>query len=306
MAEPVTAPSPESRALGRLYQSKGERYDGAAQMGMVALRSLEDENESCSSEAPGVSYESVDAGGAPAIWVTPAGPNVHGVIVYLHGGGFRVGSPTSHRKLAAHFAKAANSHALVLHYRLAPEHPYPAALDDCIAAYQWVIHRGFKPNEIAIAGDSAGGNLAAATILRLRAEGAALPAAAVAFSPWYNLKNDLPSMESNDAKDLLVHKAALHDMAAAYAGKHSLEDPLVNPLYADLAGFPPIFISVGSDETLEDDSVHFSEKARKAGVTVELERVAGQQHVHVLMAGRAPEADTSIQKAGSWVSRHLT
>ncbi|KAB8364862.1 hypothetical protein FH972_024723 [Carpinus fangiana] len=300
-----TNPSLESQALGQLYKSKASRLDATSKIGMEALRSMYEEEQSCTSEAPGVSYEDVVAGGRPALWATPPGPNVHGVIMYFHGGGFSVGSPNSHRKVAGHLSKASNSYALILDYRLAPEHPYPAALDDTTAAYRWLLERGFKPSQIATAGDSAGGNLATSTVLRLRQEGVPLPAAIISFSPWYNLKNDFGTMTSNDARDMLVHRHQLDDMAATYVGKHSLVDPLTNPLYADLTGLPPIYIAVGSDETLEDDGVIFADKARKAGVTVEFERADGQQHVYVFMAGRAPEASLTIQRVGSWVAEQL-
>ncbi|KNG80617.1 hypothetical protein ANOM_011138 [Aspergillus nomiae NRRL 13137] len=311
-------PSIESQALGRLYESKASRMKANPNLDRATILSLYEEEQSCAAEAPGVTYEDVNVRGRPGIWAAPvsllsqSNENQQSVIIYIHGGGFSLGSPNSHRKLAAHLGRAANANVLILDYRLAPEHPFPAALDDLLAAYEWLLQeRGFPAHKIVTAGDSAGGNLATALVLRIKQEEAGrlpLPAAIAAFSPWYNLLNNFDSMARNDKFDKLVHQPQLDQLAAAYvAGTGaSLRDPLVNPIYADLKGLPPVYIAVGTHETLQDDSERFAELARKAGVEVELELAEEQQHVHVFMAGRAAEADITIQNVGRWLQQKLS
>jgi acetyl esterase/lipase len=311
-------PSIESQELGRLYESKASRMKANRNLDRATILSLYEEEQSCAAEAPDITYEDVKVRGRQGIWASPVGllpqsnDNQPSVIMYIHGGGFSLGSPNSHRKLAAHLGRAAKANVLILNYRLAPEHPFPAALDDLLAAYEWLLQeRGLPASKIATAGDSAGGNLATALVLRIMQEETgrlALPAAIVAFSPWYNLENNFGSMSKNDAFDKLVHRPQLDQLARAYVAGigASLRDPLINPIYADLQGLPPIYIAVGTHETLQDDSVRFAELARKAGVEVELEMADEQQHVHVFMAGRAIEADVTIQNVGRWLQQRFS
>ncbi|KAL3462834.1 Alpha/Beta hydrolase protein [Aspergillus heterothallicus] len=273
-------PSIESQALGRLYESKARRMKANPNLDRATILPLSEEEQSCAAEAPGVTYEDVNVRGRPGIWSSPVGlplqsnANQQSVILYIHGGGFSLGSPNSHRKLAAHLGRAANT------------------------------ERGFPASQIVTAGDSAGGHLATALALRIIKEQNKETRRPLPF----NLENSFASMARNDGFDKLVHRPQLDQLAAAYvAGMGaSLRDPLVNPIYADLEGLPPVYIAVGTHETLQDDSERFAELARKAGVEVELEKADEQQHVHVFMAGRAAEADFTIQNVARWLQQKFS
>jgi monoterpene epsilon-lactone hydrolase len=214
-------------------------------------------------------------------------------------------SPSSHRKLVGHLAKAANCKALSLEYRLAPEAQFPAQIDDAVAAYKWLLERGYKPSNIATAGDSAGGNLATAVVLKLRELNEPLPAAIIGFSPWYDMEFQEGTIKSNNETDALVHAETLQMMREMFLGDHDIKDPLANLLLADPKGLPPMYLAAGGFETLLDSSERFAEKARKAGVSVELEISPGMQHVYVYMAGKAEEADRTIRNVGNWVKKHF-
>jgi monoterpene epsilon-lactone hydrolase len=220
----------------------------------------------------------------------------------FHGGGFVVGSTASHRKLAGHLAKAVGARALVVEYRRAPEHPFPAQLDDAVTVYRWLLDQGIEPGHIATAGDSAGGNLAISTVLRLREEGLPLPAAILTFSPWLDMKHREKTLESNAGTDALVSRALLEGMSGMFlGGGGNPAHPLANPLYADLAGLPPTYLCAGGHETLLNDSERFHELARAAGADSTLEVVPGMQHVFTCGAGRMPEADAALTAMAAWV-----
>lgn len=308
-------PSKESDALREHFQSVTDRLTANPEMDLATMRGILEEFGVRSAEPTDVTYEEVDAGGRPAIWCLPLERADDRVVLYTHGGGFVTNTMHSHRKLAAHLAKAAGCRALVLDYRLAPEHSYPAQLEDALAAFTWLLERGFSADHIALAGDSAGGNLATATALKLRDSadgagadraGAAYPAAIVGFSPWYDLEATGSTMRTNAHLDALVQPGLIAGMAAGYLGADgSAKDPLANPTYADPAGLPPMYLAVGDHETLQDSVEQFAERARNAGVEVVLEVAEGMQHVHPFMAGRAPEADRTIADAGRWLRSKL-
>jgi acetyl esterase/lipase len=299
-------PSKESDALRAHFQSMTDRMAANPQMDLVTLRATLEELHERAAEPTGVTYEEIDAGGRPALWCNPVDATDDRVILYTHGGGFVTNTMHSHRKVAAHLAKAAGCRALVLDYRLAPEHAFPAQLEDGVAAFQWLLDQGISADHIATAGDSAGGNLATAIALKLREDGKAMPAAVIGFSPWYDLEAKGSSFESNAATDAFVQKAVVDNLADWFVGAGgSKQDPLANPGYADLAGLPPLFLTVGDAETLQSGVEEFADKAKNAGVEVTLEVAEGQQHVHPFMAGRAPEADSTIADAGRWVRSKL-
>jgi acetyl esterase/lipase len=299
-------PSKESDALRAHFQSMSDRMAANPQMDLVTLRATLEELHERAAEPTGVTYEEIDAGGRPALWCNPVDATDDRVILYTHGGGFVTNTMHSHRKVAAHLAKAAGCRALVLDYRLAPEHAFPAQLEDGVAAFQWLLDQGISADHIATAGDSAGGNLATAIALKLREDGKAMPAAVIGFSPWYDLEAKGSSFESNAATDAFVQKAVVDNLADWFVGAGgSKQDPLANPGYADLAGLPPLFLTVGDAETLQSGVEEFADKAKNAGVEVTLEVAEGQQHVHPFMAGRAPEADSTIADAGRWVRSKL-
>jgi monoterpene epsilon-lactone hydrolase len=256
-------------------------------------------------EPTDVTYEEVTAAGLAAIWANPLGCDTERVLVYFHGGGFVSGSKDSHRKVAAHLAKAAGVRALIPDYRLAPVHPFPAQLDDARSLYDWLLAKGHQPSKIALAGDSAGGNIATGTALALNRYGGALPRAVVAFSPWYDMEANGPTFESNAAVDVAISRQLVHDFAPMFLGGQSPVDPLANPLYSDPAGLPPLLLTCGGDETLRDSVERFAALARQSGVDVALHVADGMPHVYQLLAGRVPEADASISEAGKWLRDKL-
>lgn len=209
----------------------------------------------------------------------PSGVHSNRIILYFHGGGFAVGSPRSHRHLVSRLAQAAGMKAIAIEYRKAPEHPYPAALDDTTRAYRQLLDQGYRPEHIVLAGDSAGGNLTLTTLLRLRDEGVPLPAAACAISPWCDVTLALPSIVTNAARDLILSPLLLQQFRDLYVNSDQQQAPQVSPLFADLTGLPPLLLQVGSDEVLLDDARQLARRAARAGVPVTLEVWEGMQHV---------------------------
>ena len=250
---------------------------------------------------PDVKVEHVNAPVAPAEWLRPPAGDSGRVVLYLHGGGYVIGSPRSHRHLAAAIAGAASASALLLDYRLAPEHPYPAAVEDATAAYRWLLDRAVAPGRIVIAGDSAGGGLTVATLLALREAGVPLPAAGVCISPWVDLTCGGDSYRTKAAADPIVTRAAVAQMAQAYLGATPPRTPLASPLFADLRGLPPLLIHVGSEEVLLDDARLLAERARAAGVEVGLEVYERMIHVWHWFLPMLDEAQSAVEAIGRFV-----
>lgn len=282
-----------------------DRITANPNMELEHLRFLLEELHVLTAEPTGVTYEEVDAGGVPAIFARPVGAAPDRAIVYTHGGGCVTNSAQSHRKMAAHLAKAAGVHALILDYRLAPEHPFPAQIEDSVAAHRWLRGKGYTPTHTATAGDSAGGNLAITSVLKLRDLGEQVPAAVIAISPWLDMEAQGRSFETNADSDVLVSRELSLNMSGTYLGNASRTDPLANPLHADLTGFPPVFVAVGDAETLMADGERFAERAKAAGVDTMLEYGRGQQHIYQIMAGKSPEADASIAAMAAWLRPRL-
>ena len=247
---------------------------------------------------PEVKVEHVTAGNTPAEWLRPPSAEAGRVVLYLHGGGYVIGSPRSHRHLAAAIAAAAGASALLLDYRLAPEHPFPAAVDDARAAYRWLLDQGIAPARIVIAGDSAGGGLTVATLLALREAGLPLPAAGVCISPWVDLTCSGASYQSKAAVDPIVRQAGVAEMARAYLGSTDPRNPLASPLFADLRGLPPLLIHVGGDEVLLDDAVALAERAKAAGVDATLEEYDRMVHVWHWFLPMLDEAQAAVESIG--------
>ena len=245
--------------------------------------------------------KAVHAPVAHAEWLRPPQAR-EAVVLYLHGGGYVIGSPRSHRHLAAAIAGAAGASALLLDYRRAPEHPFPAALEDALATYRWLIgSEGIAPQAIVVAGDSAGGGLAIATMLALRERGVALPAAGVCISPWVDLTCSLPSYAANAAIDPLVVPSVIAAMARAYLGGADPRTPRASPLHADLRGLPRLLIQVGSDELLLDDARQLAARAGEAGVEATLEVWDGMVHVWHWFLPMLDEAQAAIDRIGAFV-----
>ena len=299
-------PSTESDALRAHFQSMSDRLAANPGMDLLALRAMMNELGDRGAEPENVTYSEVDAGGVRGLWCTPAGAAQDRVVLYTHGGGFVANSIASHRKLAAHLAKATGTRAFMPDYRLAPEHPFPAALDDALAAYRYLRGQGIEAGNIVTAGDSAGGNLAVSLVVKLRELGEPLPAAIVAFSPWVDMEHLGKTLDTNAETDALVQRPIVEMMGAMYLGESgSPTDPLANPLHADLAGLPPIFVAAGGAECLLDDSQRLADRARDHNVEVELSISPEQQHVYPFMVGRAQEADDTVSAAGSWARGKL-
>jgi epsilon-lactone hydrolase len=297
--------STQAESLKTLYRDWVERMTANPEMGLPEMRDMFEEWHLATAEPEGVTYTEVDAGGVPSMWCTPLGCAEDRVIVYTHGGGYVVGSMHTHRKLAGHLAKAAGCRSLVIDYRRAPEFPHPAPVEDAVTVYRWLLDQGIQAGHIATCGDSAGGGLCTAMVLKARDVGLPLPAAIMPLSPWYDMEGKGASLDGNAAVDVLVQREILMGMAAAFLGESAPSDPLANPLYAELAGLPPVLIQVGGDETLLDDSHRFADRARAAGVDVTVEVHPEMQHVFHFMAGRAPEADEAVAQLGTWVRGHL-
>jgi epsilon-lactone hydrolase len=294
--------SAESDALRALYADWTEIIATTPELTTRLFRAIFDEWHHVTREPEDVTYREETVGGVPGIWALPIGADTSQVLLYFHGGGFAVGSASSHRKLAAHVAKQLGVTAFVLDYRRAPEHPHPAQVEDGVAAFTALVERGVAPADITTIGDSAGGNLAIAVPLALREQGGALPGRVIAFSPWLDMENLGETLKTNAATDALVTEVLLEGMIAGVLaeGRVDPRTPLANPLHADFTGFPRLYLNAGSVETLVDNATRVAAKAEAAGVDVTLTVAEGMQHVYPFMAGNAPEADEEIAAIAAW------
>jgi len=261
---------------------------------------------SLTAEPRGVDYIEVDVNGVAAMWVFPKSARQDRVILYAHGGGFVGGSIYTHRKLVGHIARALGCRALIFDYAYAHQHKYPHQLDTTATACRWLLSQGLEPAHIALAGDSAGAILVFGVLQRARALGVPLPAAVAVLSGWFDLTQGGASYETNRAKDPAFAKEGVDWLAANILGEGAdHRDPLASPLYADLHGLPPVYLQVGADEALLDDSRRFADRARAAGVEVKLDVFPNMVHSFQMMAGRAPEADEAIRKLAQWLKPKL-
>lgn len=254
---------------------------------------------------PDVTSEAVDAGGVPAEWVSAPDATDTATIYYLHGGGYTIGSINTHREMVSRISRASGARALLIDYRLAPEHKFPAAVDDALAAYRWLLTHGVRPETTVIAGDSAGGGLTLATLVSLRDAGVPLPAAAVLLSPWTDLEGTGASMKTRADKDPMIKQDLVDIGAGQYYGSASVRDPRVSPIYADLSGLPPMLVHVGDWEVLLDDSTRLAQKAKLDGVAVTLKVWPEMIHVFQFF-GMAPEARQSIEEIGAFIREHVS
>lgn len=253
----------------------------------------------------GVKVTPVQADAVGGEWVVPKNAGADRVLLYLHGGAWVMGSLRFYRALVVNLARGAGVRALSVDYRLAPEHPYPAALDDCVAAYEWLLARGTEPGQIVVAGDSAGGNLALAMLLRLRDAGSPMPAGAVVLSPVTDLRGGGTSYRTRKALDPYFADADPGMFVAAYVGGHDPREPYLSPLDGDLDGLPPMLIHVGDHEILLDDAVRFGEKARAAGVEAQTVVWPGMMHDFHIFAPFLPEARRAIREIAAFIRSQL-
>ena len=250
------------------------------------------------------SYSRVNAGGVTAEWVTAEGAADSRVVLYLHGGGYIIGSPRTHRALMAKLSQDSAARVLGLDYRLAPEHTFPAPVEDSVAAYKWLLNEGYNPERIAVAGDSAGGGLTVAALVQARYLGLPMPGAAVCISPWVDMEGLGDSMKTRAEADPMVGKETLLISARTYLGGSNPRAPLAAPVYADLRGLPPVLIQVGDAEVLLDDSTWLAGVAREAGVQVQMDVWDDMIHVWHLFAPILPEGQQAIAQAGDFIRKH--
>lgn len=252
-----------------------------------------------------VTIEPVSAGGIDGEWLVPSDAPRDKAILYFHGGGFRIGSVASHRDLAARIADASGCRVLSVNYRLAPEHRFPAALDDALIAYQYLRDQGLRPADIAFAGDSAGGNLVLAAMLAARDRGLPLPTAGALMSPWTDLTASGASYESRAEADPIHQRAMILALAKNYLGKDGdPRNPLASPFYADLTRLPPLLVQVGDRETVRDDSTELVAKAKAASAEVELQVWDGMIHVFQMFP-EIPQAREAIASLAVFLRNHL-
>jgi len=247
---------------------------------------------------------SIKPAGVSAHWITTAASDKDRHVLYLHGGAYIAGSPLLYRDVTWRIAKRARARVLCIDYRLAPEFPFPAAIDDVIKVYRWLVDNGANPRRIAIMGDSAGGGLAFATLLKLRDDGASLPAAAVALSPWTDLAFTGMSMKLNAETEALMNSEEAPRFADYYLAGADPRTPYASPLYGDLSGLPPTLIQVGSDEMLLDDSLRMADKLRVAKCEVDLEIWPRMPHAWHFFARLLPEARRAIERIGIFLRAH--
>jgi monoterpene epsilon-lactone hydrolase len=245
------------------------------------------------------------ADGVPAEWLIPPGISPGRVVLYLHGGSYVAGSINSHRSLVANIAIAARARALIIDYRLAPEHPHPAAVEDAVTAYKWLIKGQADPRHLAVAGDSAGGGLALALLVSLRDRNVPLPAAGICLSPWTDLAFSGESWKSKAAVDLIIYAYKELEFAGMYLGGIDAKTPLASPLYADLKGLPPLLVQVGTYEVLLSDSTRLVDRAKEAGVNAVIDEWEKMQHVWQFAASFIPEGRRAIARIGEFIDRWM-
>ena len=294
------AVSQQLETVTQMWTSFGEK----ASPGLEEARAASDELATNFKLADDVKYERVNASGVPCEWISTPGAAEDRVVLYIHGGAYITCSVSTHREMVSRISRASGARVLSVDYRLAPEHPFPAAVEDCTAAYRWLLSNGVNPAKMAVAGDSAGGGLTLATLVAMRDAGQPMPAAAVCFSPWVDLEALGDSMETKAELDPLVQREPLLFMAGMYIADGDPRNPLAAPLYADLHGLPPMLIHVGTSETLLDDSTRITERLKGAGVDVTLDVWDDMVHVWQMFAAILPEAQQSLEGAGEFIRKH--
>jgi acetyl esterase/lipase len=248
-----------------------------------------------------VAIEETSIAGLHAEWYRPEKATPGKLLIYLHGGAYTLGSCDSHRKLVTHMAQEGNIEAVMPEYRLAPEHPFPAGLDDAIAVYKALLDSGYKAADIVISGDSAGGGLSVATMLQLRHQGLPLPGAAVLISPFLDMSASGESMKTRAERDPWFRPDEVEVVIRYYCPGEDVRNPLLSPVFANVAGLPPTLIHVGDDEILLSDSTRFADKLKTAGIDVELEVFPEMWHVFQLFVGKMPESKAAVKKIGAYI-----
>ncbi len=269
---------------------------------VAAIRAGLDQLSAMAPPFEGVDLQTVDAGGVPAEWVFVPGNEENDIILYFHGGGYTAGSLATHRDLVSRLAKETGRRVLAADYRLAPEHPFPAAVEDAVAVYRWLLNdKGLAPDKIVVGGDSAGGGLTLAALVKLRDAGDPLPRAAFCLSPWTDLAVTGESVTAKAEADPFIEPQALTYLADQYLQGADPRTPLASPLYADLTGLPPLLIQVGERECLLDDARRLGDKAEAAGVDVTIDVWDEMIHVFQSFAPVTPEGKAGIRRIAEYV-----
>lgn len=285
----------------KIFERQNTSSGSGKQPSLKQSRDVLDENGAKFKVPADVTLEPVSADGVDAEFLTAPGSDPEKVVLYLHGGGYAIGSIKSHRYLMQNISRASGARTLGINYALAPENPFPAAIEDAASAYRWLLKQGFKPKNIAIAGDSAGGGLTLATLLYLRDAGDPLPAAGVGISPWTDMTCSADSYTTRLAIDPMVLGNGLQKMADFYVGDADKKNPLASPVFADMTGMPPLLIHVGGREVLYDDAITVYGNAKKAGVDVELLDEPEMFHVWHAFAPMLDEAQQAVDKIGVYL-----
>ena len=248
-----------------------------------------------------VEVENININGIDSAWIRPTGADKSKVLLHIHGGGYVTGSIASYLRMCILMAQTLKVNVLLPAYRLAPEHPFPAALDDVLKIYRWLLSQGYQSKDILISGDSAGGGLCVASVLALRDQGDAVPAAVICLSPWTDLTIQGQSHVTNVKSEAMLNTETLREWALAYTSEQNFRNPLVSPIFADFHNFPPLLIQVSADEVLLDDAVALAEKAKSAGVDVSLKVWDGLWHVWQVVGDAIPESKKAFEEIGQFV-----
>jgi len=292
--------SDRAGVLGFLAQNAGEEN-----LSIAEQRARMDGLANFFAVPEGTEVEPAVVGGVKGEWVRARHARRDAVLLYLHGGGYVIGSPASHRHLLGAVGEMTGLSLFAADYRLAPEHPFPAAVDDALAAYKGLLALGIAPDKLAIAGDSAGGGLTIATLVAARDAGLPMPACAVCISPWTDLSAGGESHRARAKRDPIVGKENLDAMAAAYLAGKDAKTPLASPLFADLKGLPPLLIQVGTEEALYDDTTRLKARAEEAGVEVSAESWGGMVHVWHIFHPILSEGRDAIARIASFIKSRI-
>ena len=296
--------SPEFREFMKVVYESAESREAASQS-LQGVRETIDSFAGFFELDRDILVEPATCDGVPAEWVVAPESDAGRVVLYAHGGCYISGSPAVVREFCARLARASKSRVLSIDYRLAPEHPFPAAVEDMVGSYRWLLTRGFTPERVAVAGESAGGGLTFATLLSCRDRDLPMPACGVALSPWVDMDVSFgKSLVRNEGIDM-ASVEPLRIGAEAYAGKGNRRNPLAAPLYADLAGLPPLLVQVGTNEVLLDEGLEIARRARRAGCDVTLQPWDDMVHVWHWYGSLFPEARESIAAIGSYLTGRL-
>ncbi|MGW0947890.1 alpha/beta hydrolase fold domain-containing protein [Streptomyces sp. NPDC002623] len=298
--------SPEAQQFAQFLESVSAK-SATPGLDLAIVRDIVDSHHKASTEPEGVTYAEVDANGVPALWAIPEGADPDRALLHFHFGGSVTASMHSDRKTAGHIAKAAGARSLVVDFRLAPEHPHPAQLDDAETAYRWLLSQGYEPRNIGSTGHSIGGTLAVLLPLRLLAKGEATPGAIVSVSPWADLTLENPAVDRNEENDKMLSRGILELFRGAWLQEPGVDfaDPLFSLANADLTGLPPTVVHYGEYETLADDGAQLGRRLADFKVISEVHPLPEGQHSFVLGAGRVPEVDQAIRQMGQWLREHL-